>query len=89
MADPSIFRPETVVPYEVHREYLRKCVECDNVFQNTKYTLLRMHTENPNMGLQNEIGQALVKAKTYEDIWYVPPCVCVCVQARGADLAVV
>lgn len=68
MADPSIFRPETVVPYEVHREYLRKCVECDNVFQNTKYTLLRMHTENPNMGLQNEIGQALVKAKTYEDI---------------------
>lgn len=71
MADPSIFRPTPIPPFEIHKEYLKKCIQCDNIFQNTKYTLLRMHTENPKMGLQHPIGEALVKSKTYDDIWFV------------------
>lgn len=71
IADPSIFRPVPLSPEEIHREYLRKCIECNNIFQNTKYTLLRMHTENSALGLQHPRGEALVKSKAYGDVWYI------------------
>jgi len=89
ISDPSVFRPQPVVLYDAHRAYLRKCVECRNTFQNTKYTLLRMHTENSKLGLQHESGQALVHSKGNADLcrlwglaeWYqewerteAPPC---------------
>jgi len=63
-----------VVLYDAHRAYLRKCVECRNTFQNTKYTLLRMHTENSKLGLQHESGQALVHSKGNADLWCVLHC---------------
>ncbi|KUF96089.1 Bidirectional sugar transporter SWEET1b [Phytophthora nicotianae] len=43
LANPSIFRKEGRLPIdEVVREYLKAAAETDNVFQNTKYNVMRM-----------------------------------------------
>ncbi|KAL0082143.1 hypothetical protein F4703DRAFT_1863812 [Phycomyces blakesleeanus] len=44
--NPSAFRKEGLVSYEEAVEaYLKKCVDVDNMFQNTKYVLLSMNTD--------------------------------------------
>ena len=43
LANPSIFRKEGLLPTDqVVRDYLRVAAEVDNVFQNTKYNVMRM-----------------------------------------------
>ncbi|KAG6944360.1 hypothetical protein JG688_00017124 [Phytophthora aleatoria] len=43
LANPSIFRKEGRLPIdEVVREYLKAAAETDNVYQNTKYNVMRM-----------------------------------------------
>ncbi|EEY53001.1 tRNA-dihydrouridine synthase, putative [Phytophthora infestans T30-4] len=43
LANPSIFRKEGRLPIDqVVREYLKAAAEVDNVFQNTKYNVMRM-----------------------------------------------
>ncbi|RUS17777.1 hypothetical protein BC937DRAFT_89504 [Endogone sp. FLAS-F59071] len=45
--NPSVFRMEGFLPYdEVVKAYLKKCVDTDNSYQNSKYTLLEMYTES-------------------------------------------
>ncbi|KAI8139713.1 hypothetical protein BJV82DRAFT_625806 [Fennellomyces sp. T-0311] len=44
--NPSAFRKEGLLPYdEVVRTYVKKCVDLDNIHQNTKYVLLTMTTD--------------------------------------------
>ncbi|KAG7380136.1 tRNA-dihydrouridine(20) synthase [NAD(P)+]-like [Phytophthora pseudosyringae] len=43
LANPSIFRKEGRLPvHEVVRDYLKVAAETDNVYQNTKYNVMRM-----------------------------------------------
>ncbi|KAI8369153.1 hypothetical protein EDC96DRAFT_478950 [Choanephora cucurbitarum] len=45
--NPSAFRKEGLLPFEtVVRAYIKKAVDLDNLFQNTKYVLLSMNTED-------------------------------------------
>ncbi|KAI7864944.1 hypothetical protein BDF14DRAFT_1830449 [Spinellus fusiger] len=45
--NPSVFRKEGPLPYEeAVRAYLKKSVDVDNMFQNTKYVLLSMNTDS-------------------------------------------
>lgn len=43
--NPSAFRKEGLLPFAVTvREYIKKSVDVDNLFQNTKYAILSMNT---------------------------------------------
>lgn len=45
--NPSAFRKEGLLPYDiVVRAYIKKAIDLDNLFQNTKYVLLSMNTED-------------------------------------------
>lgn len=45
--NPSAFRKEGLLPFEtVVRAYIKKAIDLDNLFQNTKYVLLSMNTED-------------------------------------------
>ncbi|KAL7316033.1 tRNA-dihydrouridine synthase 2 [Mucor circinelloides] len=45
--NPSAFRKEGLLPFEtVVRTYIKKAIDMDNLFQNTKYVLLSMNTED-------------------------------------------
>ncbi|KAI8637437.1 hypothetical protein BD408DRAFT_447640 [Parasitella parasitica] len=45
--NPSAFRKEGLLPFEtVVRRYIKKAIDLDNLFQNTKYVLLSMNTED-------------------------------------------
>ncbi|KAI7900417.1 uncharacterized protein BX663DRAFT_517494 [Cokeromyces recurvatus] len=45
--NPSAFRREGLLPFEtVVRAYIKKAIDYDNLFQNTKYVLLSMNTED-------------------------------------------
>lgn len=45
--NPSAFRKEGLLPFDtVVRVYLKKAIDLNNLFQNTKYVLLSMNTED-------------------------------------------
>lgn len=45
--NPSAFRKEGLLPFEeTVRAYIKKSIDLDNLFQNTKYVVLSMNTED-------------------------------------------
>ncbi|KAG2227431.1 hypothetical protein INT45_007456 [Circinella minor] len=61
--NPSAFRKEGLVPdEEAIKEYLKKCVQVNNVYQNTKYVLLTMATD-PKF-TRSETYRKIQKAKS-------------------------
>ncbi|KAI8098468.1 uncharacterized protein BX664DRAFT_318778 [Halteromyces radiatus] len=63
--NPSAFRKEGLVPFdEVAKEYLKTCVDVNNVFVNTKYVLLCMNT-NPKH-TKSEFYQKMQRTKSTE-----------------------
>ncbi|KAG9286522.1 hypothetical protein G9A89_014688 [Geosiphon pyriformis] len=61
----SIFRKDGLLPlHDVASLYLKKAIECDNYFPNTKYTLTQMYSENS----KDPQYHAILKAKSYENL---------------------
>jgi len=62
----SIFRKEggLLPARDVVILYLKKAIEVNNNFPNTKYTLLQMYVENS----KDPEYDASIKAKTFEDL---------------------
>ncbi|KAI8883141.1 FMN-linked oxidoreductase [Backusella circina FSU 941] len=66
--NPSAFRKEGLVSYkEGVCAYLRKCVDVDNMFQNTKYVILCMNTTD-TLHTKSEIYREIQKSKTVRRI---------------------
>ncbi|KAI7851896.1 hypothetical protein BDC45DRAFT_514586 [Circinella umbellata] len=66
--NPSAFRKEGLVPdEEAIKEYLKKCVQVNNVYQNTKYVLLTMATD-PKF-TRSETYRKIQKAKSALALW--------------------
>jgi len=61
---------------ELIMEYLRKCVKYDVLFQNAKYTVLKIMASREN-GLKDEKGKKTQKSKSIDDIciaWDLDQC---------------
>ncbi|TDH66719.1 hypothetical protein CCR75_007849 [Bremia lactucae] len=57
LSNPSIFRRQGRLPVdEVVREYLLAAAETDNVFQNTKYNVMRMVPSSLEIASSNKFG---------------------------------
>ncbi|CEG74927.1 Putative tRNA-dihydrouridine synthase 2 [Rhizopus microsporus] len=66
--NPSAFRKEGLLPFgEVVRAYIKKCVDTENVFQNTKYVILCMNTEDSDH-TRSELYRNMQKSKSTEDL---------------------
>ncbi|RCI00721.1 hypothetical protein CU097_014868 [Rhizopus azygosporus] len=66
--NPSAFRKEGLLPFgEVVRAYIKKCVDTENVFQNTKYVILCMNTEDSDH-TRSELYRSMQKSKSTEDL---------------------
>lgn len=61
-------------PYEVYRAYLKQAHELNNMFANTKYTLMQMievpsPASDQNNPLNSDIFKKLQQSKTYKDLF--------------------
>lgn len=64
MWNPSIFaRDKAVEQIAAVKAYIKKCVEMDNLFQNSKYTVMRMYEK-----VRSEQFQQLAKSKSLQAI---------------------
>ncbi|KAI9304132.1 hypothetical protein BJ944DRAFT_203224 [Cunninghamella echinulata] len=62
--NPSAFRKEGLLPYEeVAKEYLKKCIDFDNLFANTKYVILTLNNDPAHK--KSELYQKIQRSKTY------------------------
>ncbi|KAI9266081.1 hypothetical protein BY458DRAFT_437704 [Sporodiniella umbellata] len=63
---PSAFRKEGVLSFaETADNYMKKCIDTDNVFKNTKYCILCMNTENPDH-TRSDLYNNMQRAKSTE-----------------------
>jgi len=67
IANCSIFSENQKPHRDVVLEYMKHSLECKNVFQNTKYTILRMHTTS-DVGLKTDEGKQLQSSKSIMEI---------------------
>eukprot|EP01090_Pellita_catalonica_P000551 TRINITY_DN1037_c0_g1_i1.p3 TRINITY_DN1037_c0_g1~~TRINITY_DN1037_c0_g1_i1.p3 ORF type:complete len:158 (+),score=22.23 TRINITY_DN1037_c0_g1_i1:488-961(+) len=65
--NPSIFSPTPAPLDEMIKRFLDLSIQYDNIFQNIKYSMLRMLGETEN-GLTGPEGKALTRAKTIDQI---------------------
>ncbi|ORZ05845.1 hypothetical protein BCR42DRAFT_427875 [Absidia repens] len=61
--NPSAFRKDGLVPFDVvAKEYLKTCVDMNNVFVNTKFVLLNMNTTSKHT--KSQLYQQMTRAKS-------------------------
>lgn len=66
--NPSAFRKEGLLPFEtVVRVYIKKAIDLNNLFQNTKYVLLSMNTEDTTH-TRSELYTKIQRAKEMRTI---------------------
>ncbi|KAI8333474.1 hypothetical protein BC941DRAFT_357883 [Chlamydoabsidia padenii] len=66
--NPSAFRKEGLVPFEqVAKEYLKICVDVNNMFVNSKYVLLCMNTCPKHT--RSQLYQDMQRVKSTEAMW--------------------
>ncbi|KAH8550915.1 hypothetical protein BGW37DRAFT_426875 [Umbelopsis sp. PMI_123] len=67
--NPTVFRKEGKLELlDVIKAYLKKCVEVDNLPQNTKYTLLAMNKEDPNH-TKSKLYSEMMCTKSHLSFW--------------------
>ncbi|RKP09634.1 hypothetical protein THASP1DRAFT_14009 [Thamnocephalis sphaerospora] len=67
MLNPSVFQPQgPTTQHEAAQAYIRKAMLVDNLFQNTKYTLMQMYEDT-----KSDVFQQLTRSKTIQQIWWV------------------
>ncbi|KAJ1913122.1 tRNA-dihydrouridine synthase 2 [Mycoemilia scoparia] len=65
-SNPSLFRKEGKLDtLEVQRMYVKKAVSVDNLYANTKYTILQMYEDEDT---KTELYRSLTNSKTYKDL---------------------
>ncbi|CAO3595374.1 unnamed protein product [Absidia cylindrospora] len=61
--NPSAFRKDGLVPFDVvAKEYLKTCIDMNNVFVNTKFVLLNMNTTSKHT--KSQLYQQMTRAKS-------------------------
>lgn len=69
LQNPSIFRPEGILPVEeVIPEYIKMCIEYDNSPINMKYCIQIMHKKIKRIQ-KTKIGRYFDLAESLEELW--------------------
>jgi len=66
--NPSIFSSIGISVKEMMKEYTKVCIDTDNPFSNTKYTLMCMSKEQGKWLSESKEGVDFHKSKTYDEI---------------------
>ncbi|KAG2211902.1 hypothetical protein INT47_004589, partial [Mucor saturninus] len=69
--NPSAFRKEGLLPFDVTiQAFLKKCIDVDNLFQNTKYCVLCMSTDDSNH-TRSLLYSSTQRTKTLEQLYEI------------------